>query len=54
MTRFWRLVWFLTLEPGVETGPGRMMVHEEDIVIRETHVEFLSDRAGRDIKVIGA
>ena len=37
----------ITLEPGVELSPGRIMVHEEDIVIREGAPEFLSTRAGR-------
>jgi Xaa-Pro aminopeptidase len=36
----------LTLEPGVETRDGRMLVHEEDIVITATGAEFLSPRAG--------
>ena len=42
----------LTLEPGVELGPGRIMVHEEDIVIRPDGPEFLSTRAGRGIAVL--
>ena len=37
----------ITLEPGVELSPGRIMVHEEDIVIRDGAPEFLSTRAGR-------
>ena len=32
----------LTLEPGIEVTPGRIMVHEENIVIRETGAEWLS------------
>ena len=43
----------LTLEPGIEVHPGRIMVHEEDIVICEEGVEFLSSRSGPDIQVIG-
>lgn len=35
----------ITLEPNVETGPGLLMVHEENIVIRETGAEVLSDWA---------
>lgn len=42
----------LTLEPGVETREGRIMVHEEDIVITETGAEFLSPRAGPALPVI--
>jgi len=33
----------LTLEPGVALPGGRIMVHEENIVIRENGAEFLSD-----------
>lgn len=33
----------LTLEPGVQTGPDRLMVHEENIVIMDTGARFLSD-----------
>ncbi|MGX9354667.1 M24 family metallopeptidase [Roseobacteraceae bacterium S113] len=32
----------LTLEPSVVLGPERLMVHEENIVIRETGAEYLS------------
>lgn len=35
----------LTLEPAVATAPGRMMVHEENIVIRSDGAELLSPRA---------
>ncbi len=35
----------LTLEPGVELAPGRMLVHEEDIVIRETGADWLTKPA---------
>ncbi|QDL92576.1 aminopeptidase P family protein [Paroceanicella profunda] len=37
----------LTLEPALEIGPGRMLVHEENIVIREGAAELLSPRAPR-------
>lgn len=33
----------LTLEPGIETGGGRIMVHEENIVITEGGARFISD-----------
>ncbi|MBO6774975.1 MAG: aminopeptidase P family protein [Marinibacterium sp.] len=42
----------LTLEPGIETMSGRIMVHEENIVIRETGAEWLSDPAPSGIPVI--
>ncbi|MCR8725507.1 M24 family metallopeptidase [Frigidibacter sp. ROC022] len=32
----------LTLEPVIDLGAGRILVHEEDIVIRETGAEWLS------------
>lgn len=35
----------LTLEPGVEIAPGRILVHEENIVLRATGPELLSRRA---------
>ena len=35
----------LTLEPGVEITPGRIMVHEENIVLRADGPELLSRRA---------
>jgi len=41
----------LTLEPGLEYAPGLMMVHEENIVIREDGAELLTRRAPRDIPV---
>jgi Xaa-Pro dipeptidase len=43
----------LTLEPGMEFLPGRMIVHEENIVIREDGAELLTVRAPREMPVIG-
>ncbi len=42
----------LTLEPGVTWAPGRMMVHEENIVITDTGARLLTKRAPRTIPVI--
>ncbi|CTQ56638.1 putative peptidase [Roseibium album] len=42
----------LTLEPSIDLGDGKMMVHEENIVIRDGEPEFLSVRAEPDIPVI--
>ncbi len=42
----------LTLEPGLGIGPGRSMVHEENIVIREQGAEFLSVRAAAQLPQI--
>jgi Xaa-Pro aminopeptidase len=35
----------LTLEPAIETGPGRIMVHEECIAITQTGAAWLSPPA---------
>ena len=35
----------LTLEPSVEIAPGRILVHEEDIVLRADGPELLTERA---------
>ncbi|HUS54392.1 MAG TPA: Xaa-Pro peptidase family protein, partial [Thermohalobaculum sp.] len=43
----------LTLEPGMAFSPGKMMVHEENIVIREDGAELLTVRAPREMPVIG-
>jgi len=43
----------LTLEPGYELSHGRIMVHEEDILITETGAEYLSPRVSRELPVIG-
>ena len=43
----------LTLEPGIELGAGRMLVHEENIVIRADGAEFLNTPAPAEIAVIG-
>lgn len=42
----------LTLEPGLRIAPGRMMVHEENIIIRETGAELLTRRAPAELPVI--
>ncbi len=44
----------LTLEPGCITGTGRIMVHEENIVLREDGAELLSPRAPADLPEIPA
>ncbi|MCI5112533.1 MAG: Xaa-Pro peptidase family protein [Marivita sp.] len=42
----------LTLEPSVTVRDGRLLVHEENIVIRDGGAEFLSDPQSPDIRVI--
>ncbi len=43
----------LTLEPGMSFAPGRVMVHEENIVIRESGPELLTRRAPPELPIIG-
>lgn len=42
----------LTLEPGLTLAEGRMLVHEEDIVITEDGAEYLSTPAPREMPVL--
>jgi Xaa-Pro aminopeptidase len=42
----------LTIEPGVEYAPGRMIVHEEDVMITVDGCELLTPRAPRELWVI--
>lgn len=43
----------LTLEPGLEVAPGKIMVFEENIVLRAGGAELLSTRAPATLPVIG-
>lgn len=42
----------LTLEPGMTFATGKVMVHEENIVIREHGAEYLTRRAPSELPVI--
>jgi len=42
----------ITLEPGMEFASGKMMVHEENIVITENGAEMLSKRAAAEMPII--
>ena len=42
----------LTLEPGMAFAPGKLMVHEENIAIREGGAEWLTRRAPPDLTTI--
>ncbi|MDX1434913.1 MAG: Xaa-Pro peptidase family protein, partial [Gammaproteobacteria bacterium] len=42
----------ITIEPGMEYAPGKMIVHEEDVVIRGDGAELLSRRAPREMPVV--
>ena len=44
----------MTLEPGYSYAPGKLMVHEENVLITDTGYELLSVRAPRDIPVINS
>jgi Xaa-Pro aminopeptidase len=39
----------LTIEPGIEYAPGRMIVHEENLVVRAGAPELLTRRAPREM-----
>lgn len=43
----------MTLEPGMTFAEGKVMVHEENIVIRDGEPELLSQRAPAQMPVIG-
>ncbi len=42
----------MTVEPGLEYAPGKMIVHEENLVITEDGCELLTRRAPREMPVI--
>ena len=42
----------LTLEPGIDVGGGKMLVHEENIVVTDTGARFLSEPYTRDMVVL--
>ena len=42
----------ITIEPSVEFLPGKILVHEENIVIKEGGAEILTERAPREMQVI--
>lgn len=42
----------LTLEPSVMVGGGRLLVHEENIVIEESGARFLTSPEGSEMRVI--
>ena len=43
----------LTLEPSLSYGDGLMMVHEENIVVREGGADLLTTRAAAELPIIG-
>lgn len=42
----------LTLEPGLELSPGKIMVHEENIVITQSGADWLSTPSGPEIREV--
>ena len=43
----------LTLEPAVALAGGRMLVHEENIVVTDAAARLLTDPAGPEMPRIG-
>jgi Xaa-Pro dipeptidase len=43
----------LTIEPGMEYAPGKMIVHEENIAVTKEGPRLLTRRAPRELPVIG-
>jgi Xaa-Pro aminopeptidase len=43
----------ITIEPGMEYAPGQMIVHEENIAIMDGEAVLLTQRAPREMLVIG-
>ncbi|QOF75103.1 aminopeptidase P family protein (plasmid) [Aminobacter sp. SR38] len=43
----------LAIEPGYEFAPGKFMLHEENIVVRDDGAELLSRRAPPELPIIG-
>ncbi len=42
----------ITIEPGMTYAPGKMIVHEEDIVVRDDGAELLTRRAPREMPIV--
>lgn len=42
----------LAIEPGYDLAPGRMMLHEENVVVRENGAELLTRRAPPEIPIL--
>ena len=42
----------LTIEPAMEYAPGKMIVHEENIIIQQDGAELITKRAPKEIAVI--
>jgi Xaa-Pro aminopeptidase len=42
----------LTLEPSLEIAPGKIMVHEENIVVRQGRPQLLGERAPGELPVL--
>ena len=42
----------LTIEPGMEYEKGKMLVHEENIVVHKDGAELITKRAPREIPII--
>ena len=42
----------LAIEPGYDFAPGKMMLHEENVVVRSDGAELITRRAAREIPIL--
>jgi len=42
----------LAIEPGYDFAPGKVMLHEENVVVRADRAELITRRAPRDIPIL--
>ncbi|MCP4182595.1 MAG: aminopeptidase P family protein [Hyphomicrobiales bacterium] len=42
----------LAIEPGIDFAPGKMMLHEENVVVRENGAQLITRRAAPEIPII--
>lgn len=42
----------LAIEPGYDFALGKMMLHEENVVVRTDRAELITRRAPRDIPIL--
>ncbi len=42
----------LAIEPGIDFAPGKMMLHEENVVVREEGAQLITRRAAAEIPII--
>jgi len=42
----------LAIEPGYDFAPGKMMLHEENVIVRADGAELLTRRASEEIPIL--